>query len=559
MMQELKLVQGSDDWLAHRRTHRNASDTPSVTGSSNYKSRSAFIKERATGIVPDVDPATQKRFNDGHRYEALARPLMEKIIGEDLFQKVGVDGLWSASFDGLTMMDDINAEHKTLNDLIRSFQSSADIHPMYIEQCEHQMMVSGSERTLFMATKWNKAPGEEVEEGKVYGKAYDESGILSRYVLQDEKHFWIEANPELRKKIVAAWKQFDIDVANYQPEEKEDPVIATVVKDLPSVMVQVSGSVAIIDNFALFEQALRDFIENRLIRKPKTDQDFADLTVQIKSLKKAEDALDSAEEQMIAQVQSVSDMKRTKDMLHKMARDNRLVAEKLLKEEKDNRKRELLAKASADLSSYAKLMFDRAGVPIPCSADFAGAIKGLSSIESMEEKLGAALRNAQHEANLLADLVEANRKTVEDMSLVPDFHLVCMKPKDDFAALLSVRINQRKEAEEKRLNEEREKIRAEEQAKAQQEIKAAVEQIAVIVTPEQVCVSESAKSDTQAALSITDDMQSTAKPRPDDKTGPRVTSLRIQISGELEKMNVYQLADVLAYCQVLPTRNKIAA
>jgi hypothetical protein len=50
-----------------------------------------------------------------------------------------------------------------------------------------------------------------------------------------------------------------------------------------------------------------------------------------------------------------------------------------------------------------------------------------------------------------------------------------------------------------------------------------------------------------------------SKVLPDDRSGPRVTSIRIQISGELDKMNVYELSQVLAYCQALPLRNKMAA
>jgi hypothetical protein len=80
-----------------------------------------------------------------------------------------------------------------------------------------------------------------------------------------------------------------------------------------------------------FETALRDFLEHRLIREPKTDQDFADLDVQIKAMKGAEAALDSAEAQMLAQIQTVDAAKRTKDMLAKLVRDNRLMAEKLLR------------------------------------------------------------------------------------------------------------------------------------------------------------------------------------------------------------------------------------
>jgi hypothetical protein len=53
------------------------------------------------------------------------------------------------------------------------------------------------------------------------------------------------------------------------------------------------------------------------------------------------------------------------------------------------------------------------------------------------------------------------------MSLFPDFANVCTKAPEDFAALLAMRIAQRREADERRLEAEREKIRAEEAARAQ--------------------------------------------------------------------------------------------
>ena len=51
----------------------------------------------------------------------------------------------------------------------------------------------------------------------------------------------------------------------------------------------------------------------------------------------------------------------------------------------------------------------------------------------------------------------------------------------------------------------------------------------------------------------------TAITNKDDRSGPRITSLRIQISDELGKMNVFELGNVLAYCQALPLKNKLAA
>ena len=65
-------------------------------------------------------------------------------------------------------------------------------------------------------------------------------------------------------------------------------------------------------------------------------------------------------------------------------------------------------------------------------------------------------------------------KMVEDMSLLPDFTNVCTKAPEDFAALLAMRVAQRKEADEKRLADERENIRAEEQEKARTEISHAI-------------------------------------------------------------------------------------
>jgi hypothetical protein len=101
---------------------------------------------------------------------------------------------------------------------------------------------------------------------------------------------------------------------------------------------------------------------------------------------------------------------------------------------------------------------------------FADAIKGLKSLDSMRDKVSTtALAHAKIEANAVADRIDANRKTVEDMSLMPDFAAVCTKATDDFAALYAMRKQQRADAEAKRLEAEREKIRREEEAKARAE------------------------------------------------------------------------------------------
>ena len=65
-----------------------------------------------------------------------------------------------------------------------------------------------------------------------------------------------------------------------------------------------------------------------------------------------------------------------------------------------------------------------------------------------------------------------------------------------------------------------------------------------------------------AAMSVAIQLSEEAKATPvrnEYRSGPRITSLRIQISEELGKMNVFELGNVLAYCQALPLKNKLAA
>ena len=109
------LIQGTPAWLAYRTSHFNASDAPAMLGCSPYKTRAQLLREMHTGVPAEVDAGTQMRFNNGHRAEALARPLAEEIVGEDLFPVVGSEGSLSASFDGLTLLEDTGFEHKALN------------------------------------------------------------------------------------------------------------------------------------------------------------------------------------------------------------------------------------------------------------------------------------------------------------------------------------------------------------------------------------------------------------------------------------------------------------
>ena len=448
-MQELFLIQGSADWHAHRAKHRNASDTPAVTGHSPHKSRSEFMRERATGIAQDIDPETQRRFDEGHRYEALARPIMEAIIGQEVFPITGTEGQYSASFDGLTMLGEIAAEHKTLNNEIRACSTAAELPIYYREQMEHQLMVSGAEKCLFIATRWDA----------------DDNLI-------EKVHFWYAPDLALRQQIVAAWDQFERDLAEFVPEPETVKPVGKAPEALPALRIEVTGMVTASNLEAFRAHALAVF--GAINTDLQTDADFADAEKAVKWCKEVEDKLDGAKQHALSQTASIDVLFSTIDAIKEEARAVRLKLDKLVKAEKENRKAEIVGRTVAALNAHIHALNQRiAPASIP-SAMYApnvigDAIKGLKSLDSMRDKVSAALANAKIEANALADRIEANRKTVEDMSLLPDFTAVCTKAPDDFAALLSMRKQQRVDAEAKRLEAERARIRVEEEAKARRE------------------------------------------------------------------------------------------
>lgn len=465
-MKTINLQQGSPEWHAHRAEHHNASDAPAMMGCSPHKTRAQLVRERATGITPEVDARTQALFDEGHRTEALARPLAESIVGDVLYPQVGTNGKLSASFDGLTLMEDTGFECKRLNARLRDAMvngcTGASLPMDYQVQMEQQHMVADKcTRTLFVAA------------------VFDANGEATEW-----RDCWYTPNPELAAQIAAGWEQFDRDVAAYVPAERAEVVVAAPVQSLPSVSVVVSGEITVRDNFKAFEVALHDFLEHRLIRKPKTDQDFADLDVQIKAMKGAEAALESAEGQMLAQIQTVDQAKKTKDMLANLVRDNRLMAEKLLESEKERRRGEIVAAGVTGLREHIASLNTRLGKPyMPAvPADFGGAIKGKRNLASMEDAVSTELARAKIEASGIADRIHDNLKAFDaldaDPLLFPDHAQLVLKATDDFQAVVTSRIAAHKAKEQARLDAERERIRAEEAAKLKREQDAEAARIA---------------------------------------------------------------------------------
>ena len=449
------LVQGTAEWHAYRAAHDNASDAPAMMGVSSYKTRDQLIAERATGIVPEVDAATQRLFDSGHRFEALARPLAEKIIGEELYPCTGSENetsRLSASFDGLTMLEDVAFEHKRLNKRLREALAvpdctGADLPMEYQIQMEQQCAVSGCERVLFMASDW------------------DDRGLLI-----EEWHCWYEPNEELRAQIIAGWEQFHKDVAAYVPPEAAPaPVVGKTPDNLPALLIQVTGAVTASNLPEFKARALEVF--KGINRTLTTDQDFATAESTAKWCADVESRLAAAKEHALSQTATIDELFRTIDDISAEARRTRLELDKLVKARKEEIRGEIVAGGITALREHIAQL--NAAMPADympqVPADFAGAIKGKRTVDSLRSAVNDELARAKIEASNIATRIHANVKTLEASGLVvPDAATLVLKAPDDLAAIIATR----KAAEQQRQEAERERIRAEEAARADREARA---------------------------------------------------------------------------------------
>jgi len=448
----LDLVQGTPAWIAARLHYFTASEAPAMLGLSKYMTRSELLKQKATGIAQDVSESTQRLFDSGHAAEAATRPIAEGIVGEDLFPVTGaleVEGLpLLASFDGLTMCEDVCWENKLWNDGFAQQVRDSDVPDTHWPQLEQQLLISGAGKVLFTVS-------DGTEEKTV--------------------STWYASQPARRAALIAGWKQFAEDLANYQHVEVIPAAVAAVQMQLPAVSVQVSGSIALISNLDKFGAALTEYI-GQINQKPQTDQDFADLEATVKTLKAAEDALIAAESNALAQTADIDEMRRAVALYRDTARSNRLTVEKLVKAEKENRRAAIVLQGKTALAEHMDGLNKRLGKPyLPAvAADFAGAIKGLKTMASIQNAVDTELARCKSESSTLADKVEINLLTLREQAkdhpfLFADAGQLVLKANDDLIAIIKSRIAEHAAAEAKRLDAERERIRAEEQAKAQKE------------------------------------------------------------------------------------------
>lgn len=476
----VELIQGSPAWHAHRAQHLNASDAPAMLGVSNNVSRADLMRELAAGVPREFSDFVQERVIDpGHEFEALARVIAEGYVGEDLYPVTGAKGKYSASYDGLTLLEDTAWEHKRLNQALRHAMfdgcTGTDLPLMYQVQMEHQAMVSDCERVFFMASEWKRVGND--------------------WQLVEERHCWYTPNPELRARILTGWAQFEADVSAYEPAPAAAPLpTGRAPETLPALSIQVTGMVTN-SNLAEFKDNAMAVLGS-INRELESDEDFANAEKTVVWCKGVEERLEATKQQVLGQTADIDAVFRTMDEVSAETRSIRLELDKLVTKRKEERRTEIGNNARRAVQDHIRAINDTLGehgLPMPATliSELQAAIKGKRSFSSMQDAVDTVANNAKITASQTADRIRTNVAILaehrEHSTLFADRVSLCAsKAPEDLRNLVKARISEHDRSEQERLDKQREQMRVEEAEKARkalEEQQAAATAAAAVAVP----------------------------------------------------------------------------
>lgn len=445
-----ELRQGSDEWHRFRLEHNGASEAAAMLGLSKKVTRSDLMRMKHCEIPREFSDWVQKNILDyGHEVEERARPIVEAMIGEELYPATYSYGKLSASCDGLTMDGETAFEHKQWNAALAQAVRMGVLPDEHQPQCQQILLVTGAKRVIFVCS--------DAAENMVCMEVF--------------------ADKSWQQKIVAGWSQFDADLATYQPQEVIPAAVAAPITDLPALAIEITGRV-VASNLAQW----RDVVTARIAEintKLQSDNDFATAEKTVKFLEDGEKRIALVKAQAQAQATDIDTIFRAMDDISAEMRAKRLELDKLVKARKESIRAEIVAQGRTSIEAHVEMLNKRIGKPwMPRAVpDFAGAIKGKKTITSLRDAVDTELARSKIAANEAADRIELNLNRLRELakgceSLFADAQTLVMKDADALEAIVKQRIAEHKAAEVKRLDAERERIRAEEAERADAEARA---------------------------------------------------------------------------------------
>lgn len=446
MITSHNLLQGSAPWHAFRAEHFGASEASAMLGLSPYKTRTQLLNEKKTGLTADVDAFTQKIFDKGHAVEALARPIVEKMIGEELSPMTFSNGKLSASCDGINFEGNVAWENKQFNAAHYEQVKNGELPEIHWPQCQQVLYCTGAEKLFFTVSD---------------GTEDRTAGV------------WVYPNRVQEQHIVEGWNQFETDLASHEPPVMVERVEAETVQTLPVPSVVVRGEITAsnLNEITPKFDAYLGGIKTEL----STDQDFADAEANAKNCRETAKRIQALRANIIAQMVEVNTVDSALANYEEAFNKVGLRLEKAVKDQKETLKTNAIMKAKVEYADYVTEL--NKDIPIMLShklvcPDFAGVIKGVKTIESMQSRINDALANGKTEATVYANDVKTKvafiNEAIKGYEHLINLRLLATENLD----YIKLHIQSVKDAEDKRNAERDAEIKAQAEADAKAKLEA---------------------------------------------------------------------------------------
>jgi len=459
-MKVLDLVQGSDQWLEARLNYLCASEAPAMMGDSKFMSRNQLL-DLKKGWKSNPDSSFKKRlYEKGHEHEEQAREITEMEYCEEFPATVGLTQVYGISVELLSSFDGYSSigawEHKDWNLTLAENVRNAVLEPLYYWQLEHQMLTAGHSKIMFTCSDGT----------------------------QDNRVSMIyESVPERREQLIAGWKQFLSDLDKHEIKAKQETVIA-VQTSLPVITFNVTGT-EIATNIGDCLEHVKELAQAEMSKVLETDQDFANKDQLNKDVKKARSALKEIVGKVRGEFVSYSQFEEVAQEMDGVLQKMQSHGEKQVKQAKEAKKQAILDDAARDLELHfvecnAKISPMYVQNIINVQPDWTGAMKNKRTIESLTNAVNEELAKWKVEINQVIDRVVPNLQYLRDNAeeykfLFSDAQQLVNQYPEPFQAIVKSRIADHKQAEEERLEAERQRIEREAKEKAEREAEAKAE------------------------------------------------------------------------------------
>ncbi len=384
-MIQLNLVQGSEAWADNRLRAFNASEAPVIMGCHPNMRRDELLEAKATCNPKQFSEYTQTRvFAKGHATEASARPILEAKLGEELYPICGRHEKLQASFDGLTILEEVGFEHKQWNAELALLVGKGAVPAYIFWQLEHQLAVCPTLEKIIL--------------------------VVSDGTENNWAQFEYAAVPGRREQLLAAWDQFEQDLADFKPTEKKVEAAGVRPDSLPALFVEIAGTLSTSSNLEAFRAGAHKLIGS-IKTDLQTDQDFADADAAIKWLAEAEGKIDTAIESAMARTGPLEELVRIlKDVQHNLMRKTRLDLNKKVEAQKVNRRNQIVEGAQKLFDKFlSEINSEFSGASIDSvKPDFYLCIKNKRSFDAMVSACNDLVAKSKIEVNEIAGKVRKN-------------------------------------------------------------------------------------------------------------------------------------------------------